>query len=414
MHDWQRHVRLLWWSQLLAITAMEMSEPFWPLYLRELQGNTAAPPALASPALWNALTYGAPLVVSGLTAPLWGRFGDRFGHKPMVLRALLGLALTQTLLVFSDSLWEVLGYRLLQGGLAGIITATLCFATTIAPAERRASVVGRLTSATAAGAILGPAVGGALVQWLDFRGLFLTAAATCLGLALLVAWRLPRDGNATSGEAGATAGEPAAPAATGPLPVLGLLLAVILLLQVAKAMPSSFFALYAEQRLGATPLLTGLLFSAAGVGMLLSASRWGRLFDRRSPSEGLPLLSVITLAAAGCYLAHLYGDWLLLLLIRFAWGLCLGAMLPMVQASLIRLAATPRTGRLIGIAQGTIRFGNLFGIAGGAGLMAMWGHGAGFVGASLTYLLAALLLLLVWSRLGRHQAPHRTRNAAIV
>ncbi|MBY4676359.1 MFS transporter [Marinobacterium arenosum] len=403
MTDWQTQVRLLWWSQLIAIAAMEMSEPFWPLFLRQLQ-PAQDPQALA---FWSALIYGAPLLVSGLAAPVWGRLGDRFGHKPMVLRAMLGLMLSQALLFFSSSLWEVLIYRLLQGALAGIITAALCFATAIAPAERRASVVGKLTSATAAGAILGPLAGGALVEWLDYRAIFLSSAAVCLVLTLLLAWKLTGDNR--SAPRNASADMPAEPAVQKPVPVLGLLLTVILLLQIAKAMPSSFFALFAEQQLGATPLLTGLLFSSAGVGMMLSASRWGRLFDRRPPASGLLLLSWLTLAAAGCYLAHLYSDWLPLLLIRFGWGVCLGAMLPMVQASLIRLADSPRNGRLIGTAQGTIRFGNLFGVAGGALLMGQWGYQAGFIGASLGYLLASGALLLAWSRLNRTvDAPTRS------
>lgn len=398
MNSWQAQVRLLWWCQLIAVAAMEMSEPFWPLFLRQLQ--TIDQQALA---IWSALIYGAPLLVAGIAAPVWGRLGDRFGHKPMVLRAMLGLLLTQTLLYFSGSLWEVLLYRLLQGALAGIITAALCFAAAIAPAEQRSSVVGKLTSATAAGAILGPVVGGALVQWLDYRAVFLSAAAICLILTLLLTWQLEQDSGHRPQQAPvANANTPAQDNGA----VLGLLLLVILLLQTAKAMPNTFFALFAEQQFHATPMLTGLLFSAAGVGMMVSASRWGRLFDRLTIVTGMVLLSVIALAAALCYLAHLYAGWWPLLTIRFGWGICLGAMLPMVQATMIRLANSRHNGHLIGTAQGATRFGNLFGVVCGALLMSQWSYAGGFLGAGFAYLLAAAVLLLSWSRL----AQRRTEN----
>ncbi|MBV1786815.1 MFS transporter [Marinobacterium sp. D7] len=403
MNDWQQQVRLLWWSQLIAVAAMEMSEPFWPLFLRQLQG--VEPESLA---LWSALIYGAPLLVAGFAAPVWGRLGDRFGHKPMVLRSMLGLMLTQALLYFSSSLWEVLLYRLLQGALAGIITAALCFATAVAPQERRASVVGRLTAATAAGAIIGPVVGGALVQWLDYRAIFLGGAVICLLLTLLLARRLRHDGGRNRATPEVTSGSATL---QGGLPMLVLLLLVILLLQSAKAMPNSFFALFAEQQLGSTPLLTGLLFSAAGFGMMLSASRWGQLFDRLSPATGLALLGAIALTAAACYLAHLHSGWLLLLAVRFAWGVCLGAMLPMVQATLIRLADSGRNGRLIGTAQSCIRFGNLAGVGGGALLMSQWSYTGGFHGATLAYLLAAAVLLLAWSRLTQRVSRQATAGS---
>ncbi|GGC04587.1 MFS transporter [Marinobacterium zhoushanense] len=408
MNDWQTQVRLLWWSQLIAVAAMEMSEPFWPLFLRQLQGVESD-----SLALWSALIYGAPLLVAGFAAPVWGRLGDRFGHKPMVLRSMLGLMLTQALLYFSSSLWEVLLYRLLQGALAGIITAALCFATAIAPQEKRASVVGRLTAATAAGAIIGPVVGGALVQWLDYRAIFLGGAAICLLLTLLLARRLQHDGGRNRAKPEITSGSATLSTTLqdGP-PMLALLLLVILLLQSAKAMPSSFFALFAEQQLGSTPLLTGLLFSAAGFGMMLSASGWGQLFDRLAPATGLALLSTIALAAAACYLAHLYSGWLSLLAVRFAWGICLGAMLPMVQATLIRLSDNGCNGRLIGAAQSCIRFGNLAGVGGGALLMSQWSYSGGFHGATLAYLLAAAVLFLAWLRLTQVDASPATAGAS--
>ncbi len=391
---------MLWWCQLLAIASMEMSEPFWPLFLRQLS------PESENIVIWSAVIYGAPLFVSGLVAPYWGALGDRYGHKKMVLRASLGLALTQGLLYFSSSLWEVLVYRLLQGALAGIITAVLCLANSLAPQESRSTVIGQLTSATAAGAIFGPLLGGILIQWLSFTALFGVASITCLIITVLLMWRVSSDDKDCN-----------LVTKTFPLKLdegmtvsrythlIWLFLSVIFLLQIAKSIPSSFFALYTEEYLVATPFFTGLLFSAAGVGMMFSAPYWGKCFDRlRSGNQPL-LLALIASFASLCYLLHLQTEWLILLIVRFIWGLCLGAMLPMVQALMISMTEQRQQGLLIGRAQRTIKLGNLAGVSVGALILTYWDYEAGFSVAASVYLLCSLVLFITWDKLNRSSLP---------
>jgi MFS family permease len=81
--------RWLFALQLVAMGAMEMSGPFWPLHLRRLGGLAPAGLAWAS-----AAAYAGPLAMAMCTTPWWGRLGDRVGHKPILLRALLALAAT--------------------------------------------------------------------------------------------------------------------------------------------------------------------------------------------------------------------------------------------------------------------------------------------------------------------------------
>ena len=394
MGTWKQQVSVLWWCQLLAIAAMEMSEPFWPLFLRQLS------PDSENIVIWSALIYGAPLLVSGLVAPYWGMLGDRYGHKKMVLRASFGLAITQGLLYFSSSLWEVLAYRLLQGALAGIITAVLCFANSMAPQQNRSAVIGQLTSATAAGAIFGPLLGGILIQWLSFAALFGVASITCLMITFVLMYRVS-SGNPVIKEL-----SPILPEKADRLllssrytQLVGLFLFVIFLLQIAKAIPSSFFALYTEEYLIAKPFLTGLLFSAAGVGMMFSAPYWGKYFERLRRGSQPALLAFIAGIASLCYLLHLQADWLTLLIIRLIWGICLGAMLPMVQALIISMTEQRQQGLLIGRAQRTIKLGNLAGVGTGALILTVWDYQIGFSVAAAIYLLSALVLLLAWDKL---------------
>ena len=389
MKAWQYQIHILWISQLISITAMEMSGPFWPLFLRQLPANDV------NLEIWSALVYAAPLLLSGLVAPFWARMGDKYGHKKMVLRAFLGLALTQAALYFSTSLIEVLFWRLLQGALAGVITAVLCYANRIAPESQRSRVVGKLTAATAAGTIMGPLLGGGIIEWLNFQALFATASLVCLVVAcalslglvkdvpVLIAASLPKKGQATSSY-GKT---------------LLLFICAIFLLQIAKAIPSSWFALYAEHQLQATPLITGVIFSAAGVGMLLSAPIWGKRFDQILPTKRPTRLALVAFVAALCYLLHLQENWLSLLCVRFVWGICLGAMLPMLQATMIQLADTSTQSGVIGRAQRAIKIGNLTGVGVGALLLNWWGFQFGFIFAASVYLIVSIVLFIAGRRL---------------
>ncbi|WP_315983697.1 hypothetical protein [Aliamphritea spongicola] len=54
MLNWKKQVWLLWCCQLISIAAMEMSEPFWPLFLRQLRPETV------NITVWSAIIYGAP------------------------------------------------------------------------------------------------------------------------------------------------------------------------------------------------------------------------------------------------------------------------------------------------------------------------------------------------------------------
>ena len=57
--------------------------PFVPLYIAELGVSD-----VGEIALWSGLTLGATPAITAISAPLWGRVGDRYGSKLLVLRSL--------------------------------------------------------------------------------------------------------------------------------------------------------------------------------------------------------------------------------------------------------------------------------------------------------------------------------------
>jgi len=380
-------LRLLVLIQLVSMAAMEMSGPFWPLQIQALLG-----PAQAQyTALLSALVYAGPMLAAMLLTPLWGRLGDSTGHKPMILRALLALALCQGLAAITLDPWWLVIIRTLQGALAGFIAAAQAYALACCAGGGRGQVLARLQSATAVGSLVGPVLGGWLMDVAGFAALCVAAALICL-LCGLLSLGLPTD---------APRSRPSSPPAPSKLPSgwLAGILAIIVLVQAAKMMPQSFYALYVAEVLHAPGWLIGASYAASAATLALSAPLWGRLFDRWQPAhtlrvvEGVAWLCALTLA-----LTALASGWLGFIASRLLWGLWQGALLPVAYALIANRVAANQQGFALGLGNSAAKAGALLGTLLGALGMQLAGLAYSFWLVALTYALAALGIRLIRSR----------------
>lgn len=171
-----RALRLLIVIQFVSMGAMEMSGPFWPLQIQHLLG----PEGAGYTAMLSALVYAGPMLAAMLLTPVWGRLGDRTGHKPMIIRALLALALCQGLAAITNDPWLLVAIRVMQGALAGFLAAAQAYALACCDSSRRGHTLARLQSATAVGSLIGPVLGGWLMDISGFALLCYGATAICL------------------------------------------------------------------------------------------------------------------------------------------------------------------------------------------------------------------------------------------
>jgi len=114
-----------------------------------------------------------------VSAPLWGRFSDRFGRRPALMIALGASAVAYVIFGFANTLWLLFLSRLVQGaggGTVGVIQAYVADATR---PQDRAKSLGWLSAATNAGVALGP-VFGSWTLGLKIGGPGLVAAALCV------------------------------------------------------------------------------------------------------------------------------------------------------------------------------------------------------------------------------------------
>src|SRR6201988_10446 len=182
---WKRNLIVCVFGSVTTIVAMTLLLPFLPLYVEQLGVTDHA--AIVQ---WSGIAYGATFFSAALTAPLWGRLGDRYGRKLMLIRASLGMAIAMSLIGMAHNVWELVGLRLLTGLLGGYSSGSAILVAAQTPKSRSGWALGLLASGVMAGNLVGPLVGGLLPPLIGIRATFLFAGAvifiTFLGTTFLI------------------------------------------------------------------------------------------------------------------------------------------------------------------------------------------------------------------------------------
>jgi MFS transporter, DHA1 family, tetracycline resistance protein len=113
-------------------------------------------------------------------APVIGNLSDRFGRRPVMLAAVLAMALDYALQALAPTLsWLILG-RLVAGAAGASYSAAYAYIADVTPPEQRAARFGFMGMAFGIGFVVGPALGGILGSF-DQRLPFAAAATLALG-----------------------------------------------------------------------------------------------------------------------------------------------------------------------------------------------------------------------------------------
>lgn len=135
--------------------------------------------------LW--IINGYTMVLAALLLPV-GAIGDRYGRKYVLLAGLGTFAAASIVVATSGSPTVMLLGRLVAGaGAAMIMPVTLSVVTSSFPEERRAGAIGVWAGFAGAGGILGLFFAAAMVDWFDWRWLFVLPLALCvIGFSLTI------------------------------------------------------------------------------------------------------------------------------------------------------------------------------------------------------------------------------------
>jgi len=177
----QRNVFAAATAGCIGFTGFTLVMPFLPLYIAEL-GTTD----VGEIAMWTGLILGATPTVTAISAPLWGRVGDKYGSKVLVIRSLTAFILTKAAMAFVTAPWQLFALRALLGVFAGYGALTISMAAQSVPRDKMARAIGAVQTGHRLGPAIGPVIGGLLAPLVGLRNSFLFAAAFYVAAMVLI------------------------------------------------------------------------------------------------------------------------------------------------------------------------------------------------------------------------------------
>ncbi|MCO4891662.1 MFS transporter [Cupriavidus sp. WGtm5] len=356
---------------IAAFAALGMP-PFFALILQRSLHNDV--PWLAG------AFYVVPTLLAAISAPWWGRLADRFGKKPLLMRAQLGLAASFLLAGYATSSFAFLAALVLQGVLGGTFSASNAYLATVASGTTLTRSLTAMQWSARAALVAAPACLGLWMAAESPIVLYRWLALLPLAAAALIAWLPAGDANGTAQRPAArpTGAGTAAPAT--PRQIYVLQFAFVF----ATVATFPYFIPDLQQRMPALSAATaGLLFGLPHLVYLAAAP----LLSRR-----LGLAPSLTL------LASAYGTLAVALLAQaaplelpalVAWRLLMGIAMTVGFIALHALVASVvhagNAGRTFGWFESSSKWG---GVAAGLGA----GAAASVAGQRAPYLLGAALL----------------------
>jgi EmrB/QacA subfamily drug resistance transporter len=306
---------------------------------------------------WLVTAY---VVASTASTPLWGKLGDRHGHKRLLQVSLALFVATSALCGAAQDMTQLIVVRALQGlGAGGLMTLAMAAVGDLVAPRERGRYQGYISATFAVATVVGPLLGGLIVDHASWRWVFyVNLPVGALALAALAA-RLPAPPVERQSRPLDLAGAALLAAATSTLllttvwgggryawgspQILGLLAATVLLAAalaarerraaepivpltmlrtraVAVASATLFLAtaalfavvvfvpVFLQKAAGATPTEAGLLMAPMMLGTTATTILAGRRIAATGRYKAFPVAGLATMAAGLALLAATAGE----------------------------------------------------------------------------------------------------------
>jgi multidrug resistance protein len=313
-----------------------------------------------------------------LFSPIWGRWSDRIGRKPIILVGLLGSCLSYVMLALADSLAMLFIARIV-GGIAGAnIPTAQAYIADVTTLENRAKGMGLVGAAFGLGFIFGPALGGLLSRFSPQTPMWF-AGALCLA-NFVAAWFLLPESRAASATT-RTLGRIEAFRHAMTSPTLLLVLALYFIVTMAFSGFEATFALFSEARFGYTATSIGFLFAFIGVVLaIVQGVLVGRAVKRIGERRLIPIAIFLIAASIGTIPFVWNVPTLLAALGLLAVGM--GFNNPALSSLVSRLTHADDQGGILGLASSLASLGRVVGPAWGGYLYDAYGMTTPYLSSS--------------------------------
>lgn len=368
--SWKENLRVAWFGSFLTGASISLVVPFMPIFVEQLgiEGDQVA--------FYAGLAISVSAVSAALVSPIWGILADKYGRKPMMIRAGLAMTITMGGLAFVPNIYWLLFLRLLNGVFTGFVPNATALIASQVPKDKSGAALGTLSTGVVAGTLTGPFVGGFIAEIFGIRNVFLLVGSFLFLAAILTIFFIKEDFQPVAKEKAIPTKEVFS-SFKYPRLLVNLFLTSFVIQFSAQSI-GPILALYVRD-LGQTENLlfvSGLIVSSMGFSSMMSAGILGKLGDKLGNHR---LLVAAQIYSVIIYLlcAHATSP-LQLGLYRFLFGLGTGALIPDVNALLSKM--TPKSGisRIFAFNQVFFYLGGVIGPMAGSAVAGYLGYHAVF------------------------------------
>ncbi|MFG2643691.1 MFS transporter [Streptomyces sp. NPDC048370] len=129
------------------------------------------------------------LLAVTVTLPVYGKLCDTFGRKPVLIAGTILFLIGSLLCAAAWNMGSLIAFRVVQGLGGGALQGTIqTIAADLYPLKERPKIQAKLSSVWATASVAGPAAGGLLAGYADWRWIFLIN----LPVGLLALWLIAR------------------------------------------------------------------------------------------------------------------------------------------------------------------------------------------------------------------------------
>lgn len=384
MKIWKKNLIVCWFGIFVASVGMSQIAPVLPLYIKHLGVTNTA-----SIAQLSGLAFGVTYIICAIFSPIWGYAADKYGRKPMILRASLGMAIVIGTMGLAQNVYQLIGLRLVQGAITGYSTACTTLIATQTDKEHAGEALGTLSTASIAGSLIGPMIGGYIEETLGFQPVFFITGALLL-ISFITTALFVKESFTREDKKALSLKETWSSVPEKSLTIT--MFVTFFVLAVALYSVEPIITVYITQLSRNTShiaLLAGLAFSASGLANIVAAPRLGRLSDK----IGAHKVMLVALIMAGLIFipqAFVKNPWQLMGL-RFLLGLTTAGLTPSVSILIKKITPDSLTGKVFGFNMSA----GYLGIFAGA---VLGGQVAAYFGIRYVFFITSVLLFInaVW------------------
>lgn len=382
--DWKQNLRIAWLGNFLTGASFSLVMPFMSLYVEELGARGS------QIEFYSGLAVSITALASAIMSPIWGSLADRYGNKPMMVRASAFMLFTMGGLAFVPNVFWLLVLRLLTGIFAGYIANSTALIASQVPRHRAGYALGTLSTGLVTGNLMGPLIGGLLADTFGMRNVFLIVGFLLAVLTALTIFYIKED--FTPVEKGQEMPMKEVLARVKDRKILLGLFITSMIIQASAQSIIPILTLYIRH-LGQTSNLmfvAGLITSAMGISSIASSGFLGKIGDRIG-NHRLLLIALAYSLLMYWLCAHAQTP-LQLGIIRFLYGFGTGALLPSVNSLLTKLTPKEGMARIFSYNQTFTYMGSVLGPMLGSSVAAYLGYRWVFYATS-----CLVAINLIWS-----------------